>query len=119
MRTLPLTDHLARVRRLGLIAVIALLTSCAEDPTGPQPADDEVRVGNNFFTPSTRTVPTGTTVTWIWNAGSTSHNVTFTDGPASPNQTSGEYARTFTVAGTYPYECTIHGTGMTGTVVVE
>lgn len=116
-----LTSHLrfARLPRLGLVAALALLASCAEDPTSPQPADDEVRVGNNFFTPGTRTVPTGTTVTWIWNAGSSTHNVTFTDGPASANQTSGEFTRTFTVAGIYPYECTIHGTGMTGTVVVE
>lgn len=111
--------RLARLPRIGFVAALLLLASCAEDPTGPQPAADEVRVGNNFFTPSTRTVPTGTTVTWIWNAGSSSHNVTFTDGPASPNQTSGEFTRTFTVAGSYPYQCTIHGTGMTGTVVVE
>lgn len=106
-------------RLLGFVLAGLLLGSCAESPTGPEPGANEVRVGNNFFTPTTRTVSTGTTVTWTWNAGSNDHNVVFTDGPASAIQSSGTFERTFNDAGTFPYQCTVHGPSMSGTVVVE
>jgi plastocyanin len=64
-------------------------------------------------------VATGTTVTFTWNSGATQHNVTFDDGPASANQASGTYQRTFGTAGSFPYECTIHGSAMSGTITVE
>ena len=44
--------------------------------------------------------------------------LTFDDGPASPNQSSGGYSRVFDKAGTYPYHCVNHP-GMTGTVTVK
>src|SRR5688572_26789798 len=106
------------VRRVALCAIALLLASCVE-PTGPEPAENEVRVGNNFFNPGSRSVTNGTQITWTWNSGSTTHNVTFDDGPASPNQSSGTYQRTFDVGGSFPYHCTIHGTGMSGTIVVD
>ncbi len=104
---------------LGIALTGLLLASCAEAPTGPEPGANEVRVGNNFFTPSTRTVAAGTTVTWTWNSGANDHNVVFTDGPASAIQSSGTFTRTFDDAGTFPYQCTVHGPSMSGTVVVE
>ena len=61
----------------------------------------------------------GTEVTWTWADGSVQHNVTFADGPASTTKSSGTYARTFDVAGSFPYLCTIHGASMSGTVVVQ
>ncbi len=33
--------------------------------------------------------------------------------------TSGTYSFTFTTAGTYTYDCAVHGASMTGTVVVR
>jgi plastocyanin len=106
-------------RRVALGALALLLASCAESTTGPQPGENEVRVGDNFFNPGTRNVADGTTITWTWNAGSTTHNVTFDDGPASANQSNGQYERTFNDPGSFPYHCTIHGSGMSGTIVVN
>lgn len=76
-------------------------------------------VGNNFFSPTSLTVPVGTTVTWVWNPGGTNHNVTFDDVTHSPTQASGTWPRTFTTAGTFAFHCTIHGAAiMSGTITV-
>jgi plastocyanin len=77
-----------------------------------------VTVRNNVFDPSATTVTVGATVSWTWAVGAVSHTVTFDDGPTSPNQASGGYARVFDKAGTYPYHCVNHP-GMTGTVTVK
>lgn len=89
-------------------------------PTGPTTGGaNTVTVGNNFFSPATITVPVGTAVTWNWAQGDVSHNVTFDDGQHSETQSSGQFQRTFTAAGTFPYHCTIHGAAvMSGTVTV-
>jgi len=103
-------------RSLGAAALV-LATACSGDgPTGPVPAD-EVRVSNNSFSPATRSVATGTTLTFRWSASAATHNVTFNDGPASANQSSGTFQRTFNTAGSFPYQCTLHS-GMTGTITV-
>ena len=78
----------------------------------------QIAVKNNLFDPSSTTVPVGSTVTWTWAAGAVIHNVTFSDGPKSADQSSGTYTRTFTTAGTYAYNCTIHP-GMNGSVKVQ
>ena len=71
------------VRGIGL-AALALTASCSSDEaTGPVPAD-EVSVRNNSFSPATRTVAVGTTVTFRWSPSANTHNVTFADGPTSP-----------------------------------
>jgi plastocyanin len=74
------------------------------------------------FVPASVTVALGDSVSWIF-AGAT-HNVTFTT-PSKPvgdniaNTAPGiTVSRTFTAAGVYAYECTIHS-GMTGQVVVQ
>ncbi|MCC7002216.1 MAG: hypothetical protein IT357_08680 [Gemmatimonadaceae bacterium] len=111
-----------RVPRILLAIAVLALAACGDatgNDDGPDPVDNEVRVGNNFFSPASRTVAAGTTVTWTWNAGSVMHNVTFTGGPASPNQTSGTFQRTFSSAGTFAYTCTIHGASMSGSVTVQ
>ena len=77
-----------------------------------------VTVKNNVFDPSATTVSVGATVSWTWAQGSVSHTVTFDNGPASANQSSGSYARTFDKAGTYPYHCVNHP-AMIGTVTVK
>ena len=110
----------------GSILVAALLgvAACGDDDgdggQGPGIPEGDVAVRNNFFEPDELEVEPGTTVVWAWDGGVT-HNVTFDDGEASGNQTSGTYERTFAAAGAYPYHCTIHGTattGMRGTVTV-
>lgn len=101
--------------------LLAALVGCSDPsgPAGPAPVANEIRVGNNFFNPSNRTVAAGTTITFTWNSGSSGHNVTFSDGPASPLQTTGTYQRLFNAAGSYAYSCTIHGGAMSGTITVN
>jgi plastocyanin len=100
----------------------AALLGCGGDdnPNDPGNGDDgqTVQVTNNLFTPSVLAVPVNSTVTWQWNSGGVAHNVTFDDGVASQNLTSGTYLRSFQAAGTFPYICTIHGEAMSGTVNV-
>ena len=87
-----------------------------------------VGVVNVMYTPDATTVPKGSTVVWTWNSCDagyggadvcTSHSVTFDDGVTSAIQDHGSYSRAFTAAGTYKYHCMIHGTAMSGTVVVQ
>ena len=77
-----------------------------------------ITVRNNVFDPSATTVSVGATVSWTWAQGAVSHTVTFDDGPTSPNQSTGGYARTFDKAGTYPYHCVNH-LARTGSVTVK
>ena len=79
---------------------------------------DTVAIQNFAFTPQTLTVKAGTKVTWT-NSDSAPHTVTSTDGPSTSASPTGlfdsgqlasgaSYSFTFTKAGTYFYECTIH-----------
>src|SRR4051794_1671650 len=93
-----------------------------------------VTVGNNTFTsahnntqPAIDTVAVGGTVTWTWtNTGSISHSVKSDSTPGatftSSTVQSGDgttYQFMFTAAGTYHYDCAVHGPSMSGTVVVQ
>ena len=109
--------------RPALIAVAALALGCSGGDNNPtQPSNNNgstVAVVNNQFNLATITVAVGSTVTWQWNSGGVTHNVTFQDGTTSGNMSSGSFPRTFQAVGTFPYLCTIHGSlGMTGTVTV-
>ena len=83
-----------------------------------------VTVSNFLFTPKDTAVQTGGTVTWTWNRTATTHNVTYTDGPAplpanSSDQGAGTtFSTTFTTVGKYTYHCTIHPSQMTGSITV-
>jgi plastocyanin len=87
-----------------------------------------VTVRNNSFGPGNLAVQIGGTVTWTWDScgddgyggqSCVSHDVTFAQGGGSRVQGSGSYSRTFAAAGTYPYQCSIHGSAMSGQVVVR
>lgn len=84
----------------------------------PPPAAASVSVEDNFFDPSSARVAAGGSVTWTWN-GAVAHNVTFGSGANSVTQASGTFVRDFPSAGSFAYTCTIHGSAMSGTVVVE
>jgi plastocyanin len=88
---------------------------------GAKAGPDTVNIGNDFFSPSSLTVPVNTLVTWVWLPGDVIHTVTFDADTTimSPFQSSGTYARKFTVAGSYPYHCSIHGRAMTGVITVQ
>ena len=84
-----------------------------------------VEVSNNEFTPGVRTVPAGTTVVWTWTGtGAVEHSVQSTGTPSFPSSAiisgSGQtYSHQFDVAGTYTYQCAVHGAAMSGTIVVQ
>ena len=76
---------------------------------------------DNQFTPSSVTITPGGTVTWSF--ASVQHDVQFRAGGAgapAPIGTSAntQVSRSFSTAGTFDYECTLHA-GMNGTVVVQ
>ena len=76
--------------------------------TSIPPTVANVVIRNISFTPAASiSIKVGDTVAWHWQDGATPHNVTFT-GFASPTMSSGDYARTFDVAGTFAFRCTLH-----------
>jgi plastocyanin len=88
-----------------------------------------VVVGDNFFRSSRNssqnaavdTIAVGGTVTWSWGSTSNLHNVQSILNPmftSSGLQTSGTHVVTFNTAGTYQYDCQVHGS-MTGRIVVR
>ncbi|MDQ3698764.1 MAG: plastocyanin/azurin family copper-binding protein [Gemmatimonadota bacterium] len=89
--------------------------------TGPPPqVADVVATTGLTFNPRSVEVAVNGTVTWTFEI---LHNVTFEPGQAGapaniPNTASGDVPRTFTQAGTFDYQCTLHS-GMSGTVVVR
>ena len=117
-----------RDRTLAILVALAVAAAgCSDDSsTGPngtmggpiESSSGSIAVRNNVFTPSATTVSVGTPVIWTWAQGATDHNVTFNDGQQSATQPTGTYSRSFTSAGTFAYQCTIHS-GMGGTVTVR
>jgi plastocyanin len=92
-------------------------------------ASAAVAVGDDFFksghnssqNPAVDTIAVGGKVTWTWG-GANNHSVQSTGSPSftsSSVQSSGTYSLTFNTAGTYTYDCAVHGTAMTGKVVVQ
>ena len=76
--------------------------------------------GNLSSNPAVDTIAVGGTVTWSWAGGS--HSVQSTGSPSftsSGIMMSGNYSHTFTTAGVYRYDCAVHSSLMTGTIVVR
>jgi plastocyanin len=94
-----------------------------------------VSLVDSSFNPASLTIKSGQTVTWQWATctdttggyggyGGTAcitHKIMFDDGSGtvSPQQNQGTFSRTFPSAGTFKYHCTIHGSYMSGQVVVQ
>ena len=99
----------------------------------PTSGDVAVIVGNIFMksghngsaNPAVDTVTVGGSVTWTWtNTGSVSHGIESLGSPSFPTGTvltgdGNTYRVTFNAAGTYQYDCLVHGTMMPGTIVVQ
>jgi hypothetical protein len=107
-------------------------TATGGPPPPPPPSTISVTVGNFFFksvrngtsNPAVDTLAVNGTATWTWvNTGATSHSVqstgttTFTSSAVQAGNVS--YPFQFTQAGTYTYNCAVHGNLMTGTIVVK
>jgi plastocyanin len=111
--------------------------SATPTPTSTSGGDDTstggvaVTIAGSAFGPSKIEVSVGTTVTWTNNDG-VPHTVTSTESDDVDSATSGlfdsgalqtgeSFSYTFTKAGDYPYECTIHASmpSMHGVVEVK
>lgn len=93
---------------------------CGGGGGGPAPAN-QVSVGNDVFTPQSLTVAPSATVTWTWNSGGATHNVTFASSAIanSGDRSGGSFATAMpATVGTYNYQCTLHA-GMTGSIAVQ
>ncbi len=114
------------IRFIGAAVVAAAAFACNSTTGSGGPGPDQVFLQNTAFDPATRTVPVGTTVTWM-NQDGFAHTVTYSSGAGSSFNSGsvpagGTFTHQFTVAGTVEYYCTIHGTpttGMHATVIVQ
>jgi plastocyanin len=93
----------------------------------------QVLVGNIFFqsahngsqNPAVDTIAAGSTVTWTW-ATNGQHSIQSTGAVPAIFRNSvvmtasgSTYSVTFNTPGTYTYDCMVHGSAMTGVVVVQ
>jgi plastocyanin len=93
-----------------------------EVAAAPTAANGAVSIRNFAFSPGSVTVSVGDSVIWTNNDGF-GHTVTskagapaaFDSGTLNGGRT---FTRTFTMAGTYSYQCNIHGPTMSGTITV-
>jgi plastocyanin len=97
------------------------------------PSEAHVRLGNLFFTsdrnnstnPAVDTVALGGSVSWTWgNTGIAEHSVRSLGTPSFTSSATKlgngqNYTFTFIGAGTYNYDCAVHGSQMTGRIVVR
>lgn len=114
--------------KAGLTGSPVTFHATAQTPP-PIPTTASVDVGDIFFrsahnasqNPAVDTVAVGGKVTWTWG-GVDNHSVHSTGSPSFTSSTiiaSGSYSFTFNTAGTYNYDCAVHGALMTGTIVVR
>jgi plastocyanin len=125
-----------RITRIISSSLIAALAACGgtsgpyssggggdgNPPPPPPPANTVNATVSETFTPATLNINAGEAMTFVFAA--LAHNVTFdTQSTGTPanipgNNTNKSVQRTFAIAGTYAYHCTIHP-GMHGSVVVR
>jgi plastocyanin len=93
------------------IAVLALLVPLAV--ASPAMAATTVKLGDNFFAPSSKTIARGAKVRFRW-IGNRAHNVKKRRGPGggfksrTTSRDGINFAKRFTKRGTYKLICTIH-----------
>jgi len=117
---------LAALAALALLAVVApasavgpLAQAGTAAPSAHGASAHVVVLKGRRFHPSTVTIRTGESVTWVWRDGSIEHNVAGASFH-SRTQTHGSFTVRFTHAGTFAYRCTLHAAeGMVGKVVVR
>lgn len=108
-----------------LLFALSCAVACGSDSvtppvTPPGGTTADVFTPGNVFSPFSTTIPVGGTVRF--NISGDPHNVIFkriAGAPSDVNVVSNTVvSRTFSTAGTFPYDCTVHP-GMSGQVVVQ
>ena len=95
------------MKKLAVPALAVFATAAMAVPAG---AAVKIRVADDVFKPSSKTVSKGTKVRWKF-VGDNPHNVTVTSGPKkfqSGNKRSGRFTKKMRKRGTYKIVCTIH-----------
>jgi len=123
----------------GTVTVTAAVPGLSGSPqvftetADPLPAEAAVLVGNNFFrsdrnsstNPAVDTLGVGGSVSWTWgNTGGTPHSVRSLGSPSFTSSVTktgagSTHTATFSSPGTYRYDCAVHGSAMTGRILVE
>jgi plastocyanin len=104
------------------IAALASLSVTGESPAASPQAT--VTVGNNFFSPTAKTIGRGTLVRFRW-AGGVRHNVAKAEGPGGPIESGPTAKRGVNLAkrlrksGAYRFICRIHPIEMRLKLVVR
>jgi plastocyanin len=104
-------------KHLAVPALAIFATAAMAVPAG---AAVKIRVADDVFKPSSKTVDKGTRVKWKF-VGDNPHNVTVTSGPRefrSGTKSSGKFVKKMRKRGTYKIVCTIHP-GMDMTLKVD
>src|SRR5438067_1035246 len=110
-----------RLLSLGmLLVVMAGATVAAASTPHAFAATTSVSVVDNQYLPASVTINVGDSVHWTWS-GMNSHTVTATDMSfdSGAPQSSGTFDHIFNAAGTFTYFCQVHGTAMSGSVIVQ
>lgn len=125
------------MRRLISLAIVLLAAACGSSTSpvsgGPPGSSNQVHVGNLFFqsgrngtqNPAVDTIAVGDSITWKWvSAGGHSLQSTGDANHSFLNSavltTSGSaYTVVIRKAGTFPYQCGVHGPSMSGVIVVQ
>ena len=119
------------------VLILSVAGACGSDessepnPPAPPPSASSttaarslitIQVDDNTFAPSNLTVPAGTKVTWDW-AGRNPHSVLGnwrgTTIQSQQFSRTGSFEFTFDKAGTFDYQCGVHGAAMAGKVTVK
>jgi plastocyanin len=116
---------LAQFATLGVLAAVAVGMAC-EDPYGSggctAAAAPNVNISSSRFCPASRTISTGTSVTWTNLDGIThtsTSDVSSTESWSSGSLAgSGTFSHQFNTPGTFPYHCAVHSS-MHGTIIVQ
>ena len=123
--------HTSWIVATALFSLAACGGATSPDGGGGGGPVGQVTVGDTFFRSARNgsqnsavdTIAAGSSVTWTWNGGS--HSIQSTGLPPEVFRNSvvlvganNTYSVTFRNPGTYPYQCQVHGSAMTGRIVV-
>lgn len=114
-----------------VVSLIVVIVGCSKSDnsvsanSGGSPGANEVWMQGMAFNPATKTISSGTTITWT-NKDNTTHTAT-SGVPNSPDglfssgnlNNGGTFSFKFSNTGTFKYYCLIHGSMMTATIIVQ